>query len=87
MIVHLWASATITGMTWVWMAYLAGVLVGLALTDARPAGRVMLALLWPLGPAAFVVVVAILRLAAMIAFPAFGVGAAGTAALFWWVWA
>ena len=73
-------------MTWVWTAYLAGVLVGLALTDARPATRVALALLWPLGPAAFVVVVGILLVAALIAFPVVGVAAAGAAALLWWVW-
>jgi hypothetical protein len=49
--------------------YLAGVLTGLVTIDARPASRLGLALLWPLGPAAFVVTVAVLLAASVIAFP------------------
>ncbi len=77
-----WASITMTAMTWAWVAYAVGVLAGLIMTDGRPMTRVTLALLWPLGPAAFVVVVAILVLASFIAFPIAGLIAvlAGVAA-------
>jgi hypothetical protein len=51
--------------------YLAGVLVGLTRVDAKPASRVGLALLWPLGPAAFIVTLAVLLAASVIAFPLF----------------
>jgi len=46
--------------------YLAGVAVGLWRTDAPLPTRVALAVLWPIGPLAFVVVVAILLAAAPI---------------------
>ena len=55
------------------VAYVAGVLIGLAATDARPAARLGLALLWPLGFAAFVVTLAVLAAASLIAFPIVGV--------------
>jgi hypothetical protein len=48
--------------------YLAGVVVGLWRTDARWPMRLLLSLLWPIGPAAFVVTVAILLAATPIAF-------------------
>ena len=48
--------------------YLAGVMVGLWRTDAPLPTRQLLAVLWPIGPVAFVVVVAILVAAAPIAF-------------------
>jgi hypothetical protein len=72
-------------MWWLWAAYLAGVLIGLVLTDGRPATRIGLALLWPIGPAAFLVVVTILTAAAILAFPLLGaaVAAAGVAG---WLW-
>jgi hypothetical protein len=60
--------------------YLLGVVIGLARTDGRPAARVGLALAWPLGPGAFVVTVAALCLASLIAFPLFGAAAAAAAA-------
>ena len=65
--------------------YIGGVLVGLLGTDARPAARIGLALLWPVGILAFVATIAVLIVAAGIAFPVFGVVAAvvGTAA--WWL--
>ena len=51
-----------------WAAlYGLGVLVGLARTDAGPAARVGLALLWPIGPVAFVVTVAGLLVTVAIA--------------------
>lgn len=54
-------------------AYLAGVAWCLIVSDARPGERIVLAILWPLGPIAFVVTVAILLVAAAIAFPVVGV--------------
>jgi hypothetical protein len=66
------------------LVYATGVLIGVAATDARPAPRVGLALLWPVGPAAFVVTLAVLAAASMIAFPIIGVVVIG-AALAWWV--
>jgi hypothetical protein len=65
--------------------YLAGVLAGLVLVDGRPATRIGLALLWPLGPLAFIVTIAGLFVAAMLAFPIFGAMVAVAAALTWWV--
>jgi L-ascorbate metabolism protein UlaG (beta-lactamase superfamily) len=52
--------------------YVLGVVAGLVFTDARGPARVALALLWPLGPLAFIIVLAILFLASLIAFPIFG---------------
>jgi hypothetical protein len=68
---------------WVLLVYVAGVLLGVAAIDARPAARVGLALLWPLGPAALVVTLAVLTGAGMIAFPVVG-GMALVAAIAWW---
>jgi len=48
--------------------YLAGVAVGLWRTDAPWPSRVALAVLWPIGPLAFVVTIAILLAAAPVAF-------------------
>ena len=58
-------------MIFVQALYLAGVLVALTRGDARPAKRMGLALLWPLGPAAFIVTLAVLLAASVIAFPWF----------------
>jgi beta-lactamase class A len=52
--------------------YLLGVVAGLIFTDARWLPRVSLALLWPLGPLAFVVTISILVLSLPIAFPIVG---------------
>jgi hypothetical protein len=65
------------------LIYAVGVLAGLAATDARPARRVALALLWPIGPAAFVVTLAVLLAASLIAYPIVGLGIAA-AAIGWW---
>jgi hypothetical protein len=70
-------------MNLLWTVYLAGVLVGLWLGDSRPPVRVGLALLWPLGPIAFVVTIAGLLLASLIAFPLVGVIAGVLAAIVW----
>ncbi len=69
-----------------WMAeiYIAGVLVGLFATQGGVAARLGLALLWPLGPLAFVITIAGLLVVAAIAFPLFGlILAAGIAAVWW----
>jgi hypothetical protein len=66
------------------LVYAAGVLIGLAAIDARPAARLGLAVLWPIGPAAFVVTVAVLAAASLIAFPIVG-GIVLAGALAWWI--
>jgi len=58
--------------TVVLVVYALGVAIGLAVTDARWPTRLALALLWPLGPAALVVTLAVLFLALPIAFPVAG---------------
>jgi hypothetical protein len=67
------------------LIYGLGVLIGLVLADAKPLTRVVLALLWPIGPLAFVVVVTGLVLASLIAFPWFGALVAVLAAAAWWL--
>jgi L-ascorbate metabolism protein UlaG (beta-lactamase superfamily) len=52
--------------------YIVGVVIGLLTTDARGMTRVALALLWPLGPLAFLVTLTTLFLASVVAFPMFG---------------
>ena len=65
--------------------YAIGVAIGLALTDARPLARASIALLWPLGFVTFAVTIAVLLIAAMLVFPAFGV-AVLAAAVAAWLW-
>lgn len=48
--------------------YLAGVAIGLWRTDAPLPTRALLAVLWPIGPLALVIVVAILLAASPLAF-------------------
>ena len=64
--------------------YVAGVAWGLILIDARPAARLGLALLWPLGPLAFALTITILFAAALIAYPAVAVGVLIAAGAVWW---
>jgi len=59
-------------MTPVLVVYVAGVLTGLFGSDAPLATRVTLAALWPVGVIAFVVTVAILLAASLVAFPVIG---------------
>lgn len=66
------------------LIYAAGVVAGLLLTDARPLPRVILALTWPIGPLAFVAVVAGLLTAALYLFPVFGASVAAVALASWW---
>ncbi len=49
--------------------YLTGVAIGLAVMRDRWPERVITALAWPLGPAAFVVVITIMLLAAAVLWP------------------
>ena len=63
--------------------YVAGVAWGLIMIGARPAARIGLALLWPLGPLAFVLTIAILLAAALIAYPVLGAAALIAAGLGW----
>jgi hypothetical protein len=60
----------------VWV-YVAGVVWGLLMIDERPIARAGLALLWPLGPVAFVITFLILLAASTIAFPVLGVALLG----------
>ena len=69
-----------------WAIYAAGALVALWRTDAHWPTRIAVALLWPLGPLAFVVTVAILVAASLIAFPLVaGVVAVAGGAVVWWL--
>ena len=62
-----------------------GVLAGLIATQGGWPTRVALALLWPLGPLAFVVTVAGLLVVAGIAFPLFGVILAAAVVALWYL--
>ena len=64
--------------------YVVGVIAGLILTDARPLARLVLALAWPIGPLAFVVVVGGLLVAALYLFPVFGALVAAGVVAAWW---
>ena len=69
-----------------WAVYAAGALVALWRTDASWPTRLTLAILWPIGPLAFLVTVAILLGASLIAFPVVaGIVAVLVAAGVWWV--
>jgi hypothetical protein len=68
------------------LIYVAGVVVGLIFTDARPLVRAALAFAWPVAPLAFVTVVTGLLLASLYIFPLFGVVvAAGSVAALWFL--
>lgn len=70
------------------VAYVVGVVWGVLMTDARPAARVGLALLWPLGPLAFIGTVTLLLAASLVAAPAFGSAVLLAATVVWWaLWA
>lgn len=67
------------------VVYVAGVLIALALSDARPLERFALAALWPLGPIAFALTLIVLLLASAIAYPIVGVPLLVAIGLVWWV--
>jgi hypothetical protein len=66
--------------------YVVGVAWGLMVIDARPAQKIALAILWPLGPLAFAVTITLLLAASLIAFPVWGVTAVIAAGLVSWFW-
>ena len=67
--------------------YVAGVALGLLMSDEQPAQRFVLAALWPLGPIAFAVTASILLVAAVIAFPlVMGPALAGVVLVVWLLW-
>ena len=69
-----------------WAIYAAGALVAIWRTDAAWPTRLALAALWPVGPLALVVTVAILLAASLIGFPIVaGLLAAGAGAAIWWL--
>ncbi len=73
-------------MTAALVVYVAGVLLALWRTDAGWPVRLALAILWPIGPLAFVLTVSLLLAASLVAFPTLAVGAAAILALvLWWI--
>jgi hypothetical protein len=69
-----------------WAIYAVGALVALWRTDASWPIRLALAAVWPLGPLAFLVTIAILVAASLIAFPLVaGLIAGAGAAVAWWL--
>lgn len=70
---------------WMLAVYLVGVVVGLIATQGGPATRLLLAVLWPLGPLAFLITVGGLLVVAAVAFPLFGVILAVGLAAGWWL--
>lgn len=66
------------------LVYVVGVVWGLLRIDARPLARFVLALLWPLGPMAFVATLTILFVASLIAFPLFGAVVLTATGVLWW---
>ena len=71
---------------WMLGVYLVGVLVGLMATQGGPGTRLLLGVLWPLGPLAFLITVTGLVVVAAIAFPVFGVILTATVAAGWFFW-
>ena len=67
------------------LIYAAGVAAGLVFTDARPLTRIGLALAWPIGPLAFVLVIGLLLIAALYIFPVFGAVVASGIVAAWWM--
>ena len=70
---------------WMLGVYLLGVVVGLMATQGGLGTRLLLAVLWPLGPLAFLITVTGLLVVAAIAFPVFGVILTATVAAGWWL--
>jgi hypothetical protein len=66
------------------LIYVAGLLLCIFVSDARPAERLMLAVLWPLGPLALVVTLVVLLLASVVAFPLIMVAMLSVIAIVWW---
>ena len=73
-----------SGLAAIGIAYVVGVVWCLLLSDAKPGARFVLAVLWPIGPLAFVVTLTILIAAAVIAYPLVMVPVAVAVAALWW---
>ena len=71
--------------SWLLGGYLAGALVALVGTDDRWPTRLVLAALWPLGPLAFVTVVAVLLAVAAVLWPWLGAVLLLLAGATWWL--
>ena len=67
------------------VVYLAGVAIGLLTMRDRWRSRLAVALVWPLGPMAFVVVMTILVVAAVVLWPVRVLGAAALLGLTTWL--
>lgn len=67
------------------LVYAAGALVALWRTDASWPTRITLALLWPVGPVAFVLTVSLLLAVSVVVFPLVGALVAAAALGWWWV--
>lgn len=65
--------------------YVAGVVWGQLMSDAKPLERVVLSLLWPLGPLAFLVTVTILLAASVMAYPVVMVPVVVALVFVWWL--
>lgn len=70
---------------WPLIVYVAGVVWGVVMVDARAPVRIGLALAWPIGPLAFVLTLTVLLVAAAIAFPLFGATLVVAAATWWFL--
>ena len=69
-----------------WGVYAVGVVIGLCVMRDRWPSRLATALVWPLGPAAFAVVVSILLLASALLWPVPVLSVAAlVGALLWWL--
>ena len=79
------ARVTMSAVRAALLLYFGGAVVALWRTDASWPVRILLALLWPIGPAAFVVTVALLLGASVIAFPLFGAVVAASLLAWWWL--
>ena len=64
--------------------YIIGILVGLAVMRDRWPARLATALVWPLGPIAFVLVISLLLVVSAILWPVLILGAAAVAGLIFW---
>jgi hypothetical protein len=67
------------------LVYVAGALVALWRTDALWPTRITLALLWPVGPVAFLLTVSLLLVVSVFVFPVVGALVAAAALGWWWV--
>lgn len=65
--------------------YVTGVVIGLWRVTGSLPTRIALALLWPAGPLAGVIVVAGLLLVALVAFPRVGTVVVAGAVSLWWI--